>query len=116
MSLSPPATYALTSRALTCGQAARDIILTHPRCCAGGPPMWIHRRRLLQLAGAFGAAASSQAAAAETYPSRPVRILVGYAAGGGLDIAARTIGQWLSERLGQQFVVENRTGAATNIA
>jgi tripartite-type tricarboxylate transporter receptor subunit TctC len=45
-----------------------------------------------------------------------VRILVGYAAGGGLDIAARLIGQWLSERLGQQFVVENRTGAATNIA
>ena len=53
---------------------------------------------------------------AQTYPSRPVRILVGYAAGGGVDITARLIGQWLSERLGQQFIVENRTGAATNIA
>jgi tripartite-type tricarboxylate transporter receptor subunit TctC len=78
--------------------------------------MLIDRRKLLELAGAAAAAAWSRAAWADTYPSRPVRILVGYAAGGGLDIAARMIGQWLSERLGQQFVVENRTGAATNIA
>ena len=78
--------------------------------------MLIDRRKLLELAGAVAAAAWSRAAWAETYPSRPVRILVGYAAGGGLDIAARMIGQWLSERLGQQFIVENRTGAATNIA
>jgi tripartite-type tricarboxylate transporter receptor subunit TctC len=78
--------------------------------------MLIHRRRLLELAGAAAAAAWSRAAQAETYPSRPVRILVGYAAGGGADVAARLIGQLLSERLGQQFVVENRTGAATNIA
>ena len=55
-------------------------------------------------------------ALAETYPSRPVRIIVGYAAGGGVDIAGRLIGQWLSERLGQQFIVENRPGASTNIA
>ena len=53
---------------------------------------------------------------AQAYPARPVRIIVGYAAGGGTDITARVIGQWLSERLGQQFVVENRPGAATNIA
>jgi tripartite-type tricarboxylate transporter receptor subunit TctC len=78
--------------------------------------MLMHRRKLLELAGAVAAAAWSPAARADTYPSHPVRILVGYAAGGGLDIAARMIGQWLSERLGQQFVVENRTGAATNIA
>jgi len=78
--------------------------------------MLIHRRKLLEIAGAFAAAAWSRAAWADTYPTRPVRILVGYAAGGGLDLAARLIGQWLSERLGQQFVVENRTGAATNIA
>jgi tripartite-type tricarboxylate transporter receptor subunit TctC len=78
--------------------------------------MLIDRRRVLELAGAVAAAGWSPAACADTYPSRPVRILVGYAAGGGLDIAARMIGQWLSERLGQQFVVENRTGAATNIA
>jgi tripartite-type tricarboxylate transporter receptor subunit TctC len=79
--------------------------------------MVIHRRELLRLAGATAALAVwPQAAWAESYPSRPVRILVGYAAGGGVDIAARLIGQWLSERLQQQFVVENRTGAATNIA
>jgi tripartite-type tricarboxylate transporter receptor subunit TctC len=54
-------------------------------------------------------------ARAQTYPTRPVRIVVGYAAGGGTDLVGRLMGQWLSERLGQQFVIENRTGAATNI-
>src|SRR3954467_13765367 len=79
--------------------------------------MAIDRRELLCLTGATAAvAACPQVTQAETYPSRPVRILVGYAAGGGVDIAARLIGQWLSERLQQQFVVENRAGAATNIA
>jgi tripartite-type tricarboxylate transporter receptor subunit TctC len=52
----------------------------------------------------------------QTYPSRPVRIIVGLAAGGGTDIVARLIGQWLSERLGQSFVIENRPGAAGNVA
>ena len=55
-------------------------------------------------------------ASAQAYPSRPVRLLVGYAAGGGTDISARVIGQWLSERLGQQFIIENRPGGATNLA
>lgn len=55
-------------------------------------------------------------ASASDYPTRPVRILVGFPPGGTADIAARIIAQWLSERLGQQFIVENRSGAATNIA
>jgi tripartite-type tricarboxylate transporter receptor subunit TctC len=79
--------------------------------------MNIYRRQLIRLAGAAAALPSlSYIAEAESYPSRPVRIIVGYAAGGGVDITGRLIGQWLSERLGQQFIVENRPGAATNIA
>jgi tripartite-type tricarboxylate transporter receptor subunit TctC len=78
--------------------------------------MEIPRRRFLELAaGATALAAALQIARAQTYPTRPVRIIVGYAAGGGTDLVARLMGQWLSERLGQQFVIENRTGAATNI-
>jgi tripartite-type tricarboxylate transporter receptor subunit TctC len=75
------------------------------------------RRHLLHLAaGAAALPAVSSFAWAQDYPSRPVRIIVGFAAGGAPDILARLIGQWLSERLGQQFVVENRTGASSTIA
>jgi tripartite-type tricarboxylate transporter receptor subunit TctC len=78
--------------------------------------MKIPRRRFLQLAvGATALPAVSGIASAQSYPTRPVRIVVGYAAGGGTDLVARLMGQWLSERLGQPFVIENRTGAATNI-
>ena len=79
--------------------------------------MNVHRRQLIRLAAASAALPVwSRIAGAQAYPSRPVRIIVGYAAGGGTDISARVIGQWLSERLGQQFIIENRPGAATNIA
>jgi tripartite-type tricarboxylate transporter receptor subunit TctC len=78
--------------------------------------MKLHRRKFLALAGAVAAApALLRRAAAEGYPSRPVRIVAGFAAGGGVDITARLIGQWLAERLGQQFVTENRPGAGGNI-
>jgi len=76
-----------------------------------------HRRKFLHLAaGAAALPAMLQMAQAQSYPSRPVRIIVGFAPGGATDIMARLIGQWLSERFSQQFVIENRPGGATNIA
>jgi tripartite-type tricarboxylate transporter receptor subunit TctC len=79
--------------------------------------MNLPRRRLLRAAaGAVALPALSRIARAETYPSRPVHIIIGFPPGGPTDIGARLIGQWLSERLGQAFVIENRPGAANNIA
>ena len=79
--------------------------------------MKLPRRNFLHLAaGAAALPAVSRFAWAQAYPSRPVRIIVGQAAGSGSDIAARLLGQRLSERLGQPFVVENRPGAGGNIA
>jgi tripartite-type tricarboxylate transporter receptor subunit TctC len=79
--------------------------------------MKLPRRNFLHLlAGAAALPAVSRVARAQAYPARPVRIIVGFAAAGGIDISARLMGQWLSERLGQQFVIENRPGAGSNIA
>jgi tripartite-type tricarboxylate transporter receptor subunit TctC len=79
--------------------------------------MKLPRRNFLHLAaGAATLPAISRVAMAQTYPTRPVRLVVGAPAGGGFDIVARLMGQWLSERLGQPFVIENRPGASSNIA
>jgi tripartite-type tricarboxylate transporter receptor subunit TctC len=79
--------------------------------------MKIPRRKLLRLAaGAAMLPAASRFARAQSYPARPVRIIVGYTPAGATDILARLIGQWLSERLGQTFIVENRPGGGSNIA
>jgi len=84
--------------------------------------MLLARRNLLRLAGAtalapaFSRIAGGQGFPSQDYPSRPVRLIVGFPPGGGTDVAARLIGQWFSERLGQPVVIENRPGAGSNIA
>jgi len=79
--------------------------------------MKLPRRQFLHLAaGAAALPVVSRSARAQAYPSRSVRIIVGFAPGGGVDIVARLIGRWLSQRLGQEFIVENKPGAASNIA
>ena len=78
--------------------------------------MKIRRRHFLHLAASAAALpAVSRLAFAESYPTHPVRIIVGFAAGSTTDILARLIGQWLSQRLGQQFIIENRPGAGGNL-
>jgi tripartite-type tricarboxylate transporter receptor subunit TctC len=75
------------------------------------------RRRFLHLAGSAAALpAVSRSASAQTYPTRPVRLIVPFPAGGGVDAVARLMGQWLSDRLQQPFIIENRPGASTNLA
>src|SRR5207247_1507104 len=82
----------------------RRLVAQHPR-----------RRFLSLAAGAAALPAAGRIVWAQAYPTRPVRIVVGFAAGGTTDIMARLIGQWLSERLGQPFVIENKPGAGSNI-
>jgi tripartite-type tricarboxylate transporter receptor subunit TctC len=78
--------------------------------------MKLPRRKLLHLAGAVALSAASRIARSDTYPTRPVHLIVGFPAGGLTDILARLLSPWLSERLGQQFIVEDQPGAGTNLA
>src|SRR5262249_45991614 len=82
----------------------------------GQPPHLLGRRQFLHLAaGAAALPAVSRIASAQAYPTRPVRLIVPIAPGGAQDILARLMGQWLSERLGQPFIIDNRPGGGTNI-
>src|SRR3981189_892172 len=82
-----------------------------------GCHMKLPRRKFLHLAaGAAALPALSRFAWAQTYPTRPVHIIVGFSAGGPTDLVARLIAQWLSERLGRPFVIENRPGVGTHVA
>ena len=79
--------------------------------------MKLPRRQFLHLAaGAAALPAMLRIASAQTYPSRPVRLLIGFPVGGNADTIARPMGQWLSERLGQPFVIENRPGGGASCA
>src|SRR5262249_10066593 len=90
---------------------------TPPSGCPGAHIMSLARRRFLQLAGAAVAApAVTRAAWAQSYPARPVRLIIGYTPGGSADLTSRLIAQWLSERLRPAFLGENRPGGGTNIA
>jgi tripartite-type tricarboxylate transporter receptor subunit TctC len=111
--------YAIERRGFSnveqCGQrwAHRVLIVA---LHSGGNAMKLLRRHVLRLAaGAAALPFLSLTASAQAYPTRPVRIIVPFAPGGSTDISARLTGQWLSERLGQQFVIENRPGAGSNV-
>src|SRR5260370_42326492 len=96
----------------------RDFVSGCPARRSGpGGVMKLQRLQFLQLAaGAAALPVTSGIASAQTYPARPVRLVIGYTPGGSADLTARLMGQWLSERLGQSFVIENRPGGGTNIA
>jgi tripartite-type tricarboxylate transporter receptor subunit TctC len=95
----------------------RDGLITGRTCMSLEDAAMLHRRRFLHLLGGVAALPLvPHVARADIYPSRPVRIIVGFAAGGNFDLVARVIGERMSERLGQPVIVENRPGASSNIA
>jgi hypothetical protein len=97
-------------------RAPREVIIRGSRSEACSHVCVAPRRQFLHLAaGAVALPAASQVARAQTYPSRPVRIIVGFPAGGTQDMIVRLIGQWLSEQMGQPFLIESRPGANGNI-
>src|SRR6516164_6427629 len=122
-----PVSRARASAAAGNASAIWSVAFLHSLACLGrcssswgvtmGVTMKLPRRVFLHLAaGAAAFPLATRFAKAQAYPTRPVHIVVGFSAGGPTDILARLIGQWLSERLGQPFVIEDRPGAATNIA
>jgi tripartite-type tricarboxylate transporter receptor subunit TctC len=101
------------------GEAAGCSLPTYLRRAPapkGMPLTILSRRQFLSFAATAALSARPSAAGAQAWPAKPVHLIVGFAAGGGVDITARLTGQWLSDRLGQSVVVENRTGADSNIA
>src|SRR5690349_12525076 len=98
---------------LAMSSPSRNAITVAASCRPATGPS---RRKLLQLAAAALLSAIGPALGMQMFPSRPIRLIVGFAVGGPNDIAARLIAQWLSQRIGQQVVVENRPGAGSNVA
>src|SRR5215208_5686030 len=104
-------------RPLRGGGLSHAFLKASTSVAGGGAKMNLRRRRFLHLAvGALAAPGVARFARAQSYPARPVRLLVGFPAGNAPDIMARLLGQFLSDRLGQQFIIDNRPGAASNIA
>ncbi len=99
---------------------AIKLTIAADRADGASDDMKLPRRRFLQVAGAAGAAAAASAlpqfASASDYPARPVRMIVGFPPGGVTDLGARIVGEWLSQRLNQTFIIENKPGASTQIA
>src|SRR5262245_34857567 len=115
-----PSTASIGDIALSATLGEEYATSTQPSasyCTPGGTDMKLPRRKFLHLAaGAVAVPTISRIAKAQSYPSRPVRVIVGFPAGNAPDIIARNMGHWLSERLGQQFVIENKPGFGSNIA
>jgi hypothetical protein len=98
------------------GAMTRNTAMVWHAASPGSNAVKLPRRQFLHLAaGAAALPAVSRIARAQAYPARPVRLILGYAPGGAPDIVARLIGEWLSQRFGQPFIIENRPGGASNI-